>query len=80
MCGNGKKCVTCPYFKIMYYPVKFLENGLACCNNYDMEVGFKSEKQLQKLKCIEPTNLEDQMKGKDWENIEKYFLYTIPKK
>lgn len=78
MCGNGKKCVTCPYFKIMYYP-KFLKDGLACCNNYDMEVEFKSEKQLQKLKCIEPTSDAENLM-KDWENIEKYFSYIIPKK
>ena len=79
MCGNRKKCVTCTYFKIMYYPVKFLEDGLACCSNYDMEVEFKSEKQLQKLKCIEPTSDLENL-TKDWENIEKYFSYTIPKK
>lgn len=78
MYGNKKKCVTCAYFEITHHP-KLLKDGLACCSNHNMEVEFKNEKQLKKLKCIEPTSDAENLM-KDWKNIEKDFSHIMPKR
>lgn len=46
-------CRDCEHFKILYWPVKYLESGRAECTKHDLVTDFNSMRKFSKLECVE---------------------------
>lgn len=53
-------CKDCEHFKILYWPVKYLEPGRAECTKHDLITDFNSMRKFSKLECVETERGEEQ--------------------
>ena len=55
------KCKDCPYFKILYSPIKhgaeIWDFGKARCEKYDAYVDFANKRKLNKMECLEKSDI-----------------------
>lgn len=55
------KCIDCQHFKILYDPIgkgmEIWDFGKAKCEKYDAYVDFASKRKLNKMECIEKSEI-----------------------
>ena len=55
------KCKDCPHFRILYDPIgkgmEIWDFGKAKCEKYDAYVDFASKRKLNKMECIEKSEV-----------------------
>ena len=54
--GSGKLCKDCEYFRILYWPVKYVDFGKAECTKHNLVVDFANLRKFSTLKCVETEN------------------------
>ena len=72
----AKKCKECPYFKILYMPLRgggTYDLGRATCEKHDLIVDFANMGKIEKLECAEGSLVCEKEQGKTEKIILKPF-------